>query len=422
MTIAADDPTRARRDSASPPAWAIAGMAPTRVTSPASTAELAATVADAARTGLALVPLGRGAHRGLGHAPARYDVALVTERLAAIRDYQPADMTVTVEAGVTFADLDAVLAREQQWLPLDPPLPHATTVGGLLAADHAGPLAASHGRVRDYVIGVTAVTAAGTVARAGGRVVKNVAGYDLMKLYVGSLGTLAVLTETTFKVRPRPGEQRCLVFAGRTRAGALAFGAALEAERVTVSSATVAGAVERDFAATIVVRLGGESADVRVARDRVMALAARHGLELVLEAGADDPTARTHLDRARDFAAVEEADVGARLATLPSRLPALVDAALAAAHGSRGAWQADPRRGVLQLNLVADAPEAALAALATTTSAHDARLVVERWPAALASTIAVWHPLPPALALMRRMKQALDPAGTLAPGRFVGRL
>jgi len=410
-------------DATSPAAWAIGGVAPVRVVRPADAAELATAVADVAGAGAALVPLGRGAHRGLGHAPSRYDVALVTDRLDAIRDHQPADMTVTVEAGVTLAVLATVLAREQQWLPLDPALPADTTIGGLLAADLAGPLAGSQGRVRDFVIGISAVTATGIVTRAGGRVVKNVAGYDLMKLYVGSLGTLAVITEATFKVRPRPAEQRCLVFAAPSRAAAWAFGGGLLVDRVGALSVTVTGALdEAEGGATVVVRLGGDAADVAVARTRVAASAQRLGADLGLDADADDPAARAHLDRARDFTARADADVVARLASLPARLPPLLAAALAAAGGSRGVWQADPLRGVAHLAFATTTPELALAALATIADAHGAHLVVERWPAALASHVTVWHPLPPALPLMTRMKRALDPAGTLAPGRFIGRI
>ncbi|MEO6030120.1 MAG: FAD-binding oxidoreductase [Candidatus Binatia bacterium] len=445
-------------DTTSPAAWAIGGIAPGRVVHPADAAELATAVADVAGAGEALVPLGRGAHRALGHAPSRYDVALVTDRLATVRDYQPADMTVTVEAGVTLAALATVLTREQQWLPLDPALPADTTIGGLLAADLAGPLAGSQGRVRDFVIGITAVTATGVVARAGGRVVKNVAGYDLMKLYVGSLGTLAVITEATFKVRPRPAEQRCLVFAVPSRATALAFGAALLVDRVGALSVTVTGAMsEADGGATVIVRLGGVAADVAVARTRVEMARTRvemartrvemartrvemartrdamartniapsaqsQGGDVVLDADADDPAARVHLDGACDFVARAEGDVVARLATLPLRLPTLLGAALAVTGESRGVWQADPLRGVAHLAFATTTPEVALAALATTAAAHGAHLVVERWPTALASHVTVWQPLPPALPLMTRMKRALDPAGTLAPGRFIGRI
>ena len=119
-------------------------------------------------------------------------------------------MTATVEAGITLAALNATLARAGQRLPLDPPHPERTTIGALIATDASGPLRLSHGKVRDLLIGITVVLADGTLVHGGGRVVKNVAGYDLMKLFTGSFGTLGIVVEATFKLRPLP--QREAVF------------------------------------------------------------------------------------------------------------------------------------------------------------------------------------------------------------------
>jgi glycolate oxidase FAD binding subunit len=396
--------------------YAISGVVPALVARPADAAELAAMVGEVDAAGAALVPIGRGAHRGLGHAPRHYDVALVSERLSRVHAYTSADMTVTVEAGVTLTELDALLAREGQWLPLDPALPASTTVGGLLAADLAGPLAASQGRVRDYVIGIAVVTAAGVVARAGGRVVKNVAGYDLMKLFIGSLGTLAVVTDATFKVRPRPEQQRWLVFVCPTLVGAVELGATVDAARIGALAVTARGTV--GGVARLVVRLGGVPADVAVARTRVVELAASSGADLDLDADDAPAEARAH----RDFVREETGDLVVRLAVLPARLAALVAALPAVAGGAIGTTQCDPLRGTLALALTTAEPEMVLTRLGRLVDAHGAHLVVERWPAALAPTIAVWRPSPAALPLMRRVKEALDPRGTLAPGRFVGRL
>lgn len=414
---ASADPATCRR-------YAIGGVLPTLVARPADAAELAAMVGEADSAGAALVPIGCGAHLGLGHAPRRYDVALVGDRLSRVRDYTPADMTVTVEAGVTLATLAELLARDGQWLPLDPALPAATTVGGLLAADLAGPLAASHGRVRDFVIGISVVTAAGVLARAGGRVVKNVAGYDLMKLFIGSLGTLVVVTEVTFKVRPRLEQQRCLVFACPTLAAAVAWVAASDAARVGVLAATVEAPIsERAYGpARILVRLGGVAADVAVARGRVMQLAGAAGVELVLDADEETLGAAAHLERARDFVRAAVGEVVARIAALPERMPGLIAALPPALGDAVAVAQADPLRGIVTLALATHEPERVLERLGRLVVGAAAHLVVERWPAALAANVDVWHPLPAALPLMRRMKEALDPRGTLAPGRFVGRL
>jgi glycolate oxidase FAD binding subunit len=410
-------------DLAARQACALGGVVPSLVARPGDAAELAATVTAVNQVGGALVPLGRGAHRALGHPPGRYDLALVTDRMARVCDYTPADMTVTVEAGVTLADLAMLLAHEGQWLPIEPALPPETTVGGLLAADLAGPLAASQGRVRDFAIGIGVVTATGTPARAGGRVVKNVAGYDLMKLFIGSLGTLGVLTDVTFKVRPLPEEQRCLLFTAGTVMTALAFGASVGAARPEAMAVTIVADLESgDREASVVVRIGGATADVAVARAHLKALAARDAAVLVLDVGHAESAAVSHLEAIRDFPARATGDVVARVVVLPARLPALVADASRVAVLRRGAWHVDPLRGVLTLALASDEPAMVLANLARIAETHGARVVAERWPLALAPTVEVWRPLPPALPLMRRMKAALDPLGTFASGRFVGRL
>jgi len=367
------------------------------------------------------VPLGRGAHRGLGHAPARYDVALTTERLDRISDYTPADMTVTAEAGVPLAELTRLLAREGQWLPIEPALPAVTTVGGLLATDLAGPLAAAEGRIRDFVIGIGVVTAAGVPARAGGRVVKNVAGYDLMKLFVGSLGTLAVVTDATFKVRPLPECQRGMVLVARGMAAALELGRAIEGALAVSAAGDLAA---RDRVAIVVVRLGGVAADVATRRARIADLAARHAATVELDDEHDYPDVVARFVAARDFAAAAHGDLVVRYATLPSRLPSIAHDALQAVSPSTGTWQDDPARGVLTIALAGEAPAVTtlLGSLTRVADAHGAHLVVERYPVALAPAVEVWHPLPAALPLMRRMKAALDPVGVLAPGRYVGRL
>jgi glycolate oxidase FAD binding subunit len=128
-------------------------------------------------------------------------------RMARVLEYTPEDMTVSVEAGITLAELQRRLAERGQWLPVDPPKPDALTIGALLAANKCGPRRFGYGTVRDYLLGIKVVLADGRVIKAGGKVVKNVAGYDLCKLFVGSMGTLGVILEATFKVLPRPEKE-----------------------------------------------------------------------------------------------------------------------------------------------------------------------------------------------------------------------
>ncbi|HVM97236.1 MAG TPA: FAD-binding oxidoreductase, partial [Candidatus Acidoferrales bacterium] len=184
--------------------FAIAGMAPSAVLYPASVANVGDCLATAHELGLGIVPVGNGTQLGLGNPPRRYDAALSLRSLRRIVAQEPGDMTVTVEAGCTLAELNSRLSTAGQWLPLDPPCPEHTTVGGLIATDAWGPSRFSQGKVRDLLIGISVVLADGRAVHGGGRVVKNVAGYDLMKLFAGSFGTLGIITEATFKLRPRP--------------------------------------------------------------------------------------------------------------------------------------------------------------------------------------------------------------------------
>ena len=137
-----------------------------------------------------------------GMPPARPGIALSTTALNQVIDYPARDLTITVQAGITMKELQATLAKENQWLPID--IPETATIGGAIACDVSGPRRYGYGTLRDYVIGITVVNDRGEETHAGGRVVKNVAGYDFMKLHTGALGTLGVITQVTLKVKPKP--------------------------------------------------------------------------------------------------------------------------------------------------------------------------------------------------------------------------
>ncbi len=187
--------------------FAIDGLTPRAVESPASVEDLARLVANAAKENAASVPWGGGTMQHLGGVPRRYDLAIQTTRLHRVLEYAPDDLTITVEAGITLAQLQEQLAAHNQFLPIDPPMPERATIGGILATNSDGPLRLRYGPPRDFTLGMRVVNAEGKIAKSGGKVVKNVAGYQLPKLYIGSLGTLGIIVETTFKVWPKPPEQ-----------------------------------------------------------------------------------------------------------------------------------------------------------------------------------------------------------------------
>jgi len=182
----------------------VDGLLPTKSMHPSDAEDAARELRLCELARASVVVWGGGTQMQLGSEPRGYDVAFSTERMTRLLEYEPADLTCRVEAGMRVADLQATLEANGQRLPLDPPHPDHATVGGMVAANTNGLNRARHGTVRDWVIGMAVAYPSGKVARAGGKVVKNVAGYDLMKLHTGALGTLGVIVEVNFKVQTRP--------------------------------------------------------------------------------------------------------------------------------------------------------------------------------------------------------------------------
>jgi glycolate oxidase FAD binding subunit len=189
----------------------VDGVTAAEVARPADVEGVREIVRSAARAGKTIVATGLGAHLDVGMPPRRVDVLLDLSALARIVDHEGADMTVTVQAGCSLAQLDATLSAAGQWLPLDPPAFERTTVGGLIAANLSGPLRASRGTVRDLLLGLRLVDGTGALVSGGGKVVKNVAGYDLGKLVCGSEGRLALIARVSLRLHPLPAAAATLV-------------------------------------------------------------------------------------------------------------------------------------------------------------------------------------------------------------------
>ncbi|MGC2697914.1 MAG: FAD-binding oxidoreductase [Candidatus Angelobacter sp.] len=201
----------------------INGIVPASVVSPESPDELAAVLCLANERGLVVAPAGGLTKQQIGGVPERVDILLSTTRLNKVEQYDPGDLTIAVAAGMPFAEMQSQLAEHHQWVPCDAANMDRATVGGLLATGASGPLKSTFGHMRDFCIGIQFVTTDGKVVKGGGRVVKNVAGYDLMKLLIGSYGSLAVITRANFKVFPKPRQTRTFVCSFRTLDEALKF-------------------------------------------------------------------------------------------------------------------------------------------------------------------------------------------------------
>ncbi len=363
------------------------------------------------RAGRPLVATGLGAHLDVGAPPRALDVLVRLDALDRVVDHQAADMTVTAEAGCPLATLQEVLGRAGQWLPIDPPLPESTTVGGFLAADLSGPLRASQGTARDLVLGMRVVGADGALVASGGRVVKNVAGYDLSKLHIGALGTVGVIVEATFRVRPKPEAEVAVVIpSARPAEVALAVRDAIEPFWLEV-----AGPGVLDDGPAAIVGLAGIAAEV----DDAAALIAR----LAPAARRVDGGALLRVRLGRFDA--EPAAAVLTAAALAADTGPVMDAVDAAARATDAGVRmlAHAANGVVRVAIAhARHVRPLVELLRPRLGEMDGTVVVRRATPEAKRGLDVWGDVGPGLTLMRTLKAAFDPQGILAPGRFVGGL
>ena len=379
--------------------YAVDGLRPAFVVAPSAPEDVATVLAIAQESGAAVVPFGAGTQMALGMPPERYDLALDLRRLDRVVEYEPADLTVTVEAGIRLDELQRRLGEHGQWLPLD--LPHVT-VGGLLATNASGPARHAHGTARDLVIGMTVVLADGSLVKSGGRVVKNVAGYDMAKLHIGALGTLGVIVQASFKVAPLPQSNASVVLRGP-----LSNIMSIDARLRTLRLAGLGTALAKDASSPdwrlIVGFAGGEAAVERSQRE----------LAAIAPAAVAESAWRT-LGRSLDASLLVRASV---LTTAT----ASVCEALASLRANVLAY---PSVGVVY-GAWADAgavtPEA-LIDLRRRCVAAGGALVLERAAADLKRHVDVWGAPRADFSLMLRLKEELDPRRVLNPGRYLGGL
>jgi glycolate oxidase FAD binding subunit len=414
-----------------PAAFALGGRVPQRALAPATLDELAAALAACDGAGEAVVIFGGGTLQGLGFPPARYDVAIATSRLDRVLAYEFRDLTISVECGLTVAGLRDALAEHGQFVPLDAPHPERGTVGGLLASGWSGPRRAAYGRPRDLVIGTSVVTADGTVTKSGGMVVKNVTGYDLSKLWCGSLGTLATIASANFKTLPLP-ECRRVAFAAlpeRTRRRAVEHIASLDIEpvvAVALQGWREAGGRDAQEGRLLLMFEGSRAVVERATRDMRSALGAAGVPETSL---LDGDAADAAFDRLLDayVARLGDRSLTYRSTGLPSDALDRCDALARAARANDLTVESivDAAGGDVYVRassrLTSEFPGAA-----ERLDAWPAGVLPERTiftaPEALRDTLAMWGASRPVLDLHRNIKRSFDPNGTMAPGRFAGRL
>ena len=431
-------------------AFAVDGMAPKVVAYPASAEEAAEALRCAAVHNLAVIPIRNGTKVGIGATPRRYDVALSLKDMNQVWYYEPDDLVVSVEPGMKFGDLQHFLARHGLWIPLDPGLSERASVGGILAANAAGPLRLRYGGPRDIILGMRIATTDGRIVKTGGRVVKNVAGYDLAKLLIGSYGTLGVIVEATFKLYPQVINRASWMIDPRSLAAARdirreLLGSPLSPMRMVLVNAEawrfVGGPLRETGTAgvsesglTVLIEAGGSDRVIGRYADELGSLAAKHGAELLQ---VEDEPAKETWERVADFAMVDlqEDEQGVSLkAALPiTSAEEFLEVAgrEAQAAGFKAAGLVQLGVGVVEVRLggsgTRDSESHTPSPALIETLRRDAKrlggsLVVTRYRAPAKPAIDVWGPPGDDFQVMAKMKAAWDPRSTLSPGRFVGGL
>jgi glycolate oxidase FAD binding subunit len=393
---------------------AVDGVAPSFVVEPGSTEEISELMKFANDQDLVVAPRGGGTTMSLGNPPRELDLILSTTRMNAVVEHVPGDQVVRVQSGIRFGDLQERLAGSDQMLGVDPPeVGDGATVGGIVAANSSGPRRYRYGTVRDLIIGITVVLADGTVAKAGGKVVKNVAGYDLSKLFTGSLGTLGVIAECNFRLHPRPETARTVAVELPDTASA---GAASQA---ILHAQIVPSAVEllwSDETRMLTVLIEGIPSGVEAQAETASHILRSFGEVRTL---ADDEAQPSSPPGAGDD------EVAVKISAPPAELAGVLDSTLGAASrlGVTPRITGHAGTGVTYVGLSGGDEEAragVVEELREIWLRRGGSVIVREAPPAFKERVETWGPVGTRLDLTRRVKEKFDPRGVLNPGRFVG--
>ena len=431
--------------------YAVDGIPPAMVVLPTDEVQIAEVLRLASEYQATVFPRGGGSHMFIGQPPSRVDLVLSVQHLQRQLAYEPADLTTTVQAGMRFCELQRTLGGHGQFLALDPPVTATTTLGGVVATNVSGPRRLLYGTARDVLLGVAVMTIDGKRTKAGGRVVKNVTGYDLNKLYIGSLGTLAIIVELTCKLHPLPPGELTLGIGCAGEADLTPMLQTILQLPLRLNSLELLNAAACETLAT--------RADLALVETGYMLIARVEGPPAVTQSQARRLTeALHHLPLTRPasvhaWSAVEQERLWSGLSALTrgtsgldsapdcmvvkvsllmSALPAFCQDVQEQATHFDTAWSivAHAGSGIAYVCIPVPHPEtpdverllAYLQALERCVARCQGRRVVERAPVAVKQQCQVWGPPGDDFALMRAIKASFDPHRRLNPGRFLGGL
>jgi len=415
--------------------FAVDGMLPRLAIIPETVEQVSQAVALANQLDFTLIPRGGGSRMNLGGMPDPFDILLITTKLTRLLEHEAPDLTCHVEAGITLAELQAKLASKGQWLAFDPPDAQQATIGGILASNASGPKRLRYGTARDMVIGLRVVQANGEISRSGGNVVKNVAGYDLNKLYIGSLGTLGIIVEANFKLQPLPTRERTLIltFANAEDATATVItlmGSLLTPAAIELIDSNAANDMDDFFGLTLptdgyslAVIFEGSAALINRQIDETQLLARNNNALLSDDLEGDNQAEFWNVVREHT-----QGTLTCKATVLLSKMADYLKAIkqVCAKHELEAAVVAHAGNGILYIELrPVDATLRLVEAIKELRLlAQEARgnMIIERCPSDLKRRISVWGETDQSFFLMQRIKQQFDSKGTFAKGRYVGGL
>jgi glycolate oxidase FAD binding subunit len=390
--------------------------------SPNTVDDLSVLMTEVHRDRRSILITGQGSKLDWGAFARKVDIIISTQHLKQLVDHAVGDMTVTLQAGLRFADLQKILAQHNQWIPLDPTYSQQATLGGILATKDAGSLRHRYGGVRDLCLGITLVRSDGQVAKAGGRVVKNVAGYDLMKLFTGSFGSLGIVTEMTLRAYPLPECSGTVLVKGECAAIANLAQTLLQSTLTPTAFDVLTGLA--DLAAgslALAVRFQSLSESVSAQIETLRKMAQPFTVE-TLEGEADQqwwPQTATQIQARPDRNSVF-CHMGVLPALSMSSLAAMQQGAAKQSVQLQGRVHAGS--GLGQFRLLGDEQDCALALgkLRSHCEQSGGYLSILEAPDSIKQNLEVWGYSGNALNAMRKLKEQFDPQGVLNTGRFVG--
>jgi glycolate oxidase FAD binding subunit len=390
---------------------AVEGVEPDFVVEPGSVQEISDVMKLAASEGLAVAPRGSGTKTHIGDPPRRLDLIISTARMNEVLEHTPGDQIVRLEAGVKLEDLQEHVSGSDQMLAIDPPESGAT-IGGIVAANSSGPRRYRYGTIRDLIIGITVVLQDGTVAKAGGKVVKNVAGYDLSKLFTGSLGTLGIIANANFRLHPRPEAARTVAVevAGPQQAQAAA--------QAIVHSQIEATAVELHY--------GEDEKQLKVLLESIPG-----GIDAKTETAffllKQFGEVRTLSDEEADHPGhLTTAEVVLKIGAPPADLAAVLESVFGAAERKGFRHPRITGHAGSGVTLVGFSGESEAGAAGFVEEMREiwvrrgGSVTLQRAPLTLKQRVSTWDNGGDYLGLIRRVKEKFDPRGGMNPGRFLG--